>query len=974
MSQPDLRVRRMRRAVADLGPAGLVPLALLVALAGVQNFDLVAFGVLAPDIRDTFHVSSGTITIIAGVTGAVPIIFAVFVGYAGDRRNRVVTGVVAAVFWGITALLSGLAPVLAFLVVARLLGGVGLLSIETIYPSLLSDWYPPRSLGAVFGSYRIFGQALALLGGPLAGAIAAVFDWRAAFVVLALPTFVLAAVAWRTLHEPERGASQGVATASDEHGSILEGYRRLRAIASLRRTWVAAFLFGGGTIPFVTLLSNFFKDVYGAGDALRGVLTGLYGVGGLAGIIAGSVLTHRAMSRGRLRHLPLINGLMIVEFGAGILLMAAAPVFALSVVAAMVLSVGGYGFLPAYTTLVSVVVPPRVRSQAYAWSLFWYALGGVVVSAVTGAIQNAGGPRPALLVLAGIVAVGGVINATVSRTIAADADRAVRTGTTLESSALLCCRGVDAGYGGVQVLFDVDLEVAEGEMVALLGTNGAGKSTLLKAITGLVDPSDGAISFAGRDITHADPLACAQLGIMAIPGGRGVFPTLSVADNIRVATWMFRKDRRYCDDAVERVLGHFPVLRERWHALAGDLSGGEQQMLSLGQAFIAEPRLLLIDELSLGLAPAVVAKLVDILRDIHARGTTIVIVEQSVNTALELAERAVFMEKGEVRFSGPTAELLHRPDILRAVFLQGAASANGHAVNAGTADDVTDLPVRLSVEGLTKRYGGVVAVDGVSFDLHEHEILGFIGPNGAGKTTLFDLVSGFARPDAGHIVMGTRELTRSSAVARAAAGLGRSFQDARLWPGLTVAECLAVALHRDGEIEAAVPALLGIPRVAESELLVHEGVDELIETMNLEAYRNKFAAELSTGTRRIVELACIMAHRPSVLLLDEPSSGIAQREAEALGPLLRSIRDRLGCAMLVIEHDIPLIRGLADRLIALDLGAVVADGPPDAVLSDPRVVASYLGTAPDRARWDGESSRAELAAAAVGSSATRVRT
>jgi branched-chain amino acid transport system ATP-binding protein len=223
--------------------------------------------------------------------------------------------------------------------------------------------------------------------------------------------------------------------------------------------------------------------------------------------------------------------------------------------------------------------------------------------------------------------------------------------------------------------------------------------------------------------------------------------------------------------------------------------------------------------------------------------------------------------------------------------------------------------------------------------------------------------------------MGSRELTRSSAVARAAAGLGRSFQDARLWPGLTVAECLAVALHREGEIEAAVPALLGIPRVAESELLVHERVDELIQMMNLEAYRNKFAAELSTGTRRIVELACIMVHRPSVLLLDEPSSGIAQRETEALGPLLRSIRDRLGCAMLVIEHDIPLIRGLADRLIALDLGAVVADASPDVVLSDPRVVASYLGTAaPDRVRWGGESSGTELAAAVVGSSATRVRT
>src|SRR5205807_2495943 len=279
--------------------------------------------VLSPDIRDTFHVSSGTITVIAAITGAVPIVFAVVLGYAGDRRNRVVLSTVTAVFWGFTALLSGLAPVLALLVIARLLGGIGLLSTETIYPSLLSDYYPPRSLGTVFGSYRTFGQTLALLGGPLAGLLAAVLGWRAAFVILALPTFVLAAVAFRTLREPERGASQGVSGVSEEHGSILEGYRRIRAIPSLRRTWLAAFLFGGGTIPFITLLSNFYKDVYGVGDAGRGVLTGLYGVGGVAGIVVGGVLTQRAMRSDRLRMLPLINGLMIVEFGLGILVMAA---------------------------------------------------------------------------------------------------------------------------------------------------------------------------------------------------------------------------------------------------------------------------------------------------------------------------------------------------------------------------------------------------------------------------------------------------------------------------------------------------------------------------------------------------------------------------------------------------------------------------------------------------------------------------
>ena len=141
--------------------------------------------------------------------------------------------------------------------------------------------------------------------------------------------------------------------------------------------------------------------------------------------------------------------------------------------------------------------------------------------------------------------------------------------------------------------------------------------------------------------------------------------------------------------------------------------------------------------------------------------------------------------------------------------------------------------------------------------------------------------------------------------------------------------------------------------------------------MNLDAYRNTFVSELSTGTRRIVELGCLIAHRPSVLLLDEPSSGIAQRETEALGPLLESIRRRLGCAILIIEHDIPLISSLADRLIALDLGAVVAEGRPPDVLADPRVVESYLGSATDRGRP--ESSGGELAAALVGSAVPRAR-
>jgi branched-chain amino acid transport system ATP-binding protein len=314
--------------------------------------------------------------------------------------------------------------------------------------------------------------------------------------------------------------------------------------------------------------------------------------------------------------------------------------------------------------------------------------------------------------------------------------------------------------------------------------------------------------------------------------------------------------------------------------------------------------------------------------------------------------------------------LLERPDILRAVFLQGAAAGEELATSArrGTngavskatarrqaekrAADLQDAPVVLETDSLTKRFGGVTAVDGVTCELHQGEILGFIGPNGAGKTSLFDLVSGFSLADTGHVRFKSMDVTGWPAHERAHHGLGRSFQDARLWPELTVAECLAVALHAEGETEAALPALLGAPRVASSELMIHKRVDELVDLMGLGAFRNKFVAELSTGSRRIVELACMLAHRPLVLLLDEPSSGIAQRETEALGPLIRRIRDQLECSILIIEHDIPLITGLADHLVGLDLGRVVAYGRPAEVLSDPHVVESYLGAAAEKLNSD----------------------
>ncbi|MGN6474946.1 MAG: ABC transporter ATP-binding protein, partial [Mycobacteriales bacterium] len=237
--------------------------------------------------------------------------------------------------------------------------------------------------------------------------------------------------------------------------------------------------------------------------------------------------------------------------------------------------------------------------------------------------------------------------------------------------------GIDFSYGKLQVLYDVDFSVDDGEMVALLGVNGAGKSTLLKVISGIGLPTGGSVRYRGQDITYLDAERRLRLGITQIPGGRAVFGPMTVVENMRTFGFAAGRDSKALDQAIERSFAAFPRLYERRTSLASTLSGGEQQMLGLSKALILRPRLLLIDELSLGLAPVIVGQLLDMVREINADGTAVVLVEQSVNIALNLAEHAFFMEKGEMRFDGRSADLLARDDLLRAVFLQGAAAGAG---------------------------------------------------------------------------------------------------------------------------------------------------------------------------------------------------------------------------------------------------------------------------------------------------------
>ncbi len=442
-----------------------------------------------------------------------------------------------------------------------------------------------------------------------------------------------------------------------------------------------------------------------------------------------------------------------------------------------------------------------------------------------------------------------------------------------------------------------------------------------------------------------------------MPGGKGVFPTLTVAENLRLAGWLIRKDQDRVDAAKAEVETLFPILEQRSSQMAGNLSGGEQQMLALGGALMTRPELLMIDELSLGLAPTIVAQLLEVVREIHRRGTTIVIVEQSVNVALNLAERAVFMEKGEVRFDGPdrgAARAARHPPLgvhrgRRRPSARTPSQPRPRAAAGGEEDGEAGHPRGRTGDARVRRRGQA---------LRRHhrrrrrrpaaratgEILGLIGHNGAGKTTLFDCISGFLPIESGRIRVRGHDVTDWAPHERARGGLARSFQDARLYPSLTVAETIAVARERHLASTDMVAAAFQLPASYESEIAVAEKVDELIELMGLGAFREKFTGELSTGSRRIVDLACILAQDPKVLMLDEPSAGVAQKETEALGPLLLRVRDQTGCAVLVIEHDMPLLRTICDHMIALELGGIIAEGTPDEVLEHPAVIESYLGT------------------------------
>jgi branched-chain amino acid transport system ATP-binding protein len=807
------------------------------------------------------------------------------------------------------------------------------------------------------------------------GGLIVAWGWRATYVVWGIPLILIGIVILLRLKEPVRGymerrasgADETVAEREDEPQSFAEGWRTAWSVRTVRRAFMAEIWTFAGDTVFAVLLPFYLAERYGLNALERGlVFIPSLALGIFASYIGGGLVDY--FTRRQAGRVLVLIGLFEVIAAIGFAVASVEPPI---VLVAAAISVGFFGRAfsgPAYKVVYAQVLPPSIRTQGLQITRLAEIPATILFLNISGVLASEYGYTTALLFCTPLFLIGAAIIASAGAFFDLDMRNASSAALAAEEwrrakaegrGKMLVCRDVDVEYDGVQVLFGVDFDVEEGEIVALLGTNGAGKSTLLRAIAGSQEASGGAIVFDGRDITHMPSNEIASRGIITMPGGRGVFPGLTVRENLALGSWM-NDDEAEVRARLEEIFEIFPVLRERAATPASALSGGEQQMLSLAQAFLAKPRVLMIDELSLGLSPAVVGQLLDIVREIHSRGTTIIVVEQSVNVALTIAERAIFMEKGEVRFFGATADLLGRPDILRAVYVKGTGALTSGAPASALrtererrALDLGEARFILELDELVKRYGGVTAVDRVSIDLREGEVLGLIGPNGSGKTTLFDLVSGYQRADAGVVRYDGVDVTDLGPEERARRGLIRRFQDARLFSSLSVTETLLVALEQRLEVKSTAMSAFSFPAARRAERRARQRAERLIELLELGSYRDKFVKELSTGLRRIVDLACVLAAEPRVLLLDEPSSGIAQAEAESLGPLLRRIRYETGCSILIIEHDMPLISTVSDELVALELGQVLVRGRPDEVLNDERVIESYLGTTEEAVRRSG---------------------
>ena len=663
----------------------------LLALNSMDELEGAAVSILGPDIGETFGVSDGAITQISVASIVFFVLGAGPMGYLADRYRRGPIVALASMAFAFFAFLGGLAVNAFMFFWTRFFTGLSKANTITVHSTLLADTYPIAIRGRMYslnaGVGRVFNAASPVLVGGIAVAAGGVEGWRWAYMLLGIPVAILAILAF-FIPEPERGQWEKKDVLGHSFGSDAEeipisvgaAFNRIWRIDTVRSMTVGLAAIGFALFPAASIQSFFLEEEFGLDALERGYAvapTGLLIVFFLPFIGSRFDRTFREAPDKALR----IIGALLIPVGILIPIQYSMPnVWLFAIMATLSGTFMGAAFAMIQPSIQGVV-PYRLRGMGTAIiTFFMVAIGGLGGGLLSGFLQDEWGERFAITALAIFaMPIGGYNIIKGSRAIRRDLSLVVEE--LQEEQAyfdlvsndtdipVMQVNHVDFSYGQVQVLFDVSFDVAKGETLALLGTNGAGKSTILKVIAGLETPERGVVRYHGQTCTFASPEVRAARGIQMLPGGKGVWPSLSIGDNLEVGAYQYRRDPADVKRRIAHVLELFPALADRLDERAGDLSGGQQQMLALARVMLHEPELLIIDELSLGLAPTVVQDLLGHIDRLREAGQTMIVVEQSLNVALAISDRAIFLEKGQVRFEGSAQELAERDDLARAVFL-----------------------------------------------------------------------------------------------------------------------------------------------------------------------------------------------------------------------------------------------------------------------------------------------------------------